>query len=216
MEREGTGGPSVITASSLDVLPLYPTFESMDQFLTFLENTASRDLTHRKQLREYKKAQPRTLLGEVWSWVDALLFAIFWVIIINQYLFQLFVCVQKFVAALFQFFHVFLDRPVFAVYGHGKIEHNEMQTENDQLQKILRRSAEYRVDESVENGDDDVGDGIRAEVDGKHDDVVAQALARYIELGKHEHIYDVIVRRSFTAAVAHARKYRQKDEQHGI
>ena len=63
----------------------------MDKFLTFLENTASRYLTHRKQLREYKKAQPRTLLGEVWSWVDALLFAIFWVIIINQFLFQFFV-----------------------------------------------------------------------------------------------------------------------------
>ncbi len=63
----------------------------MDRFLTFLERSAEKKLTKRKRLKAYAKGQKRTILGEIWSWVDALIFAIFWVIIINQYLFQLFV-----------------------------------------------------------------------------------------------------------------------------
>ena len=63
----------------------------MDSFFTKVENYAVRKLTARKAKRLYMKAQPKTLLGEIWSWIDALIFAIFWVIIINQYLFQLFV-----------------------------------------------------------------------------------------------------------------------------
>lgn len=62
----------------------------MDVFLTKIENAASRYLTHRKRVRAYNKSKPRTLLREIWSWIDALIFAVFWVIIINQYLFQFF------------------------------------------------------------------------------------------------------------------------------
>ena len=63
----------------------------MDSFFTKIENFASRRLTLKKAQKEYQKSKKKTVLGEIWSWIDALLFAIFWVIIINQYLFQLFV-----------------------------------------------------------------------------------------------------------------------------
>ncbi len=66
-------------------------FGYMDSFFTRLENYANRKLTLRKAQKEYIRNKKRTVLGEVWSWIDALIFAIFWVIIINQYLFQLFV-----------------------------------------------------------------------------------------------------------------------------
>ena len=62
----------------------------MDRFLTLLENRAVRHLTKRKAEKAYERAKKHTILSEIWSWVDALIFAIFWVIIINQYLFQLF------------------------------------------------------------------------------------------------------------------------------
>ena len=63
----------------------------MDKFLTWIEDIASRYLTRRKRLKVYREKEKHTLLSEVWSWVDALVFAIFWVIIINQFLFQFFV-----------------------------------------------------------------------------------------------------------------------------
>lgn len=63
----------------------------MEKFYVFLENKASTYLTRRKANRLYEKTRKRTFLGELWSWVDALLFAIVVVILINQYLFQLFV-----------------------------------------------------------------------------------------------------------------------------
>ncbi len=63
----------------------------MDRFLTFLECTAEKRLTKRKRQKAYAKSKKRTVLSEIWSWIDALIFAIFWVILINQYLFQLFV-----------------------------------------------------------------------------------------------------------------------------
>ena len=62
----------------------------MDRFLTFLENRAVKYLTKRKAEKAWERARRHTILSEIWSWVDALIFAIFWVIIINQYLFQLF------------------------------------------------------------------------------------------------------------------------------
>ena len=63
----------------------------MNRFLSFLERRAEAYLTRKKQIKEYSRTKKHTVLGEIWSWVDALIFAIFWVIIINQYLFQLFV-----------------------------------------------------------------------------------------------------------------------------
>ena len=62
----------------------------MDRLLSALERRTERYLTRRKQIKAYNKSKKRTLLGEIWSWVDALIFAVFWVIIINQYLFQFF------------------------------------------------------------------------------------------------------------------------------
>ena len=65
----------------------------MEQLLSFLERTTIRILTHRKALKAYEKANKvkRTFLGEVKGWADALVFAIFAVLLINQYIFQLFV-----------------------------------------------------------------------------------------------------------------------------
>ena len=63
----------------------------MDRFLSFLERRTEDHLTKRRRIREYSRTKKRTVLGEIWSWIDALIFAIFWVLIINQYLFQLFV-----------------------------------------------------------------------------------------------------------------------------
>ena len=63
----------------------------MERIFSFLEERTERRLTRRRQEKEYEKSRRHTVLGEIWSWVDALIFAIFWVIIINQYLFQLFV-----------------------------------------------------------------------------------------------------------------------------
>lgn len=66
-------------------------FYLMDTFLAKIEIIASRVLTKRKAKRLMNKNRKKTVLSEIWSWIDALIFAIFWVILINQYLFQLFV-----------------------------------------------------------------------------------------------------------------------------
>ncbi|NLZ76515.1 MAG: signal peptidase I [Spirochaetales bacterium] len=65
----------------------------MDRFLTGLENATVRYLTHRKAVRLHQKLNKpkRTFLGELKGWADALVFAVFAVLLINQYLFQLFV-----------------------------------------------------------------------------------------------------------------------------
>lgn len=63
----------------------------MDKVYTFLEDRAVRFLTKRKAEKLYEKSKKRTVLGEIWSWIDALIFAVIVVLIINQYLFQLFV-----------------------------------------------------------------------------------------------------------------------------
>ena len=63
----------------------------MNRFLAFLEKSVEHHLTKRKRIKAFESERKHTILSEIWSWVDALIFAIFWVIIINQYLFQLFV-----------------------------------------------------------------------------------------------------------------------------
>ena len=62
----------------------------MDKFLTWIENATERSLTKRKAKRAYNKAKKRTFLSETLEWIDALVFGVFWVIIFNQFLFQLF------------------------------------------------------------------------------------------------------------------------------
>ena len=66
-------------------------FVYMDKFLTKIENAVSKRLTRKKALKLYQKTKEKTLLGEIWSWIDALLFAVFWVMVINQFLVQFFV-----------------------------------------------------------------------------------------------------------------------------
>ena len=63
----------------------------MDKFLSKIENAVSRRLTRKKALKLYQQTKEKTLGGEIWSWIDALLFAVFWVMVINQFLVQFFV-----------------------------------------------------------------------------------------------------------------------------
>lgn len=63
----------------------------MEKIFTYLENKTSDYLTHKKAVKAYEKAQKKTFVSELLSWLDALVFAIVVVILINQYLFQLFV-----------------------------------------------------------------------------------------------------------------------------
>lgn len=65
----------------------------MEKFLSLLQSGTEAWLTHRKAVKAAQKEQAkhRTFWGEVYSWIDALLFAVVVVILINQYLFQLFV-----------------------------------------------------------------------------------------------------------------------------
>lgn len=65
----------------------------MEKFLTKLENMSISYLTHKKQLKLYEKNNKpvRTFKGEVKGWLDALLFAIVVILLINQFLFQLFI-----------------------------------------------------------------------------------------------------------------------------
>ncbi len=65
----------------------------MEQLLSFIERNTVRFLTHRKALKAYEIANKpkRTFIGEVKGWADALVFAVFAVLLINQYIFQLFV-----------------------------------------------------------------------------------------------------------------------------
>lgn len=65
----------------------------MDEFLSTIERSAERYLTVRKAKKAALVAarKPRTFWGEVKGWLDALVFAVVAVLLINQYLFQLFV-----------------------------------------------------------------------------------------------------------------------------
>ena len=63
----------------------------MDKVYAFLEEKTEKYLTYRKRVRETEKRRKKTVKGEIFSWVDAFVFAIIAVLLINQYLFQLFV-----------------------------------------------------------------------------------------------------------------------------
>lgn len=65
-------------------------FNNMDKIYSFLENKTVKILTHRKALKAYEKSKKKTILTELWSWIDALIFAVVVVILLNQFLFQLF------------------------------------------------------------------------------------------------------------------------------
>ncbi len=63
----------------------------MEKFLCWVEKTTVRKLTKRKAKKLYNKTKKRTFFSEALEWLDALAFGVFWVLIINQFLFQLFV-----------------------------------------------------------------------------------------------------------------------------
>ena len=63
----------------------------MDRLYTYLEKITINYFSKKKAIKEYNKSKKRTFFSEVISWVDALVFAVFWVIILNQFIFQLFV-----------------------------------------------------------------------------------------------------------------------------
>lgn len=65
----------------------------MENLLTKLENKTVNYLTRRKQIKIYESThkEKRTVLGELKGWVDALAFAIIVILLINQFLFQLYV-----------------------------------------------------------------------------------------------------------------------------
>ena len=63
----------------------------MDKLYSFLERKTESYLTHKKAVKATLKAEKHGFWAEVWSWLDAFVFAIVAVLLINQFLFQLFV-----------------------------------------------------------------------------------------------------------------------------
>lgn len=65
----------------------------MEKLLTNLENKTVDYLTRRKQMKIYEaeNKEKKTITGEIKGWVDALVFAVVVILIINQFLFQLYV-----------------------------------------------------------------------------------------------------------------------------
>ena len=59
-------------------------------FFDWIQNRTERKLTEKKAKKLYKK-ENRTFLSEVVDWLDAIVFAVFVVLLINQFIFQLFV-----------------------------------------------------------------------------------------------------------------------------
>ncbi|WP_332448080.1 signal peptidase I [Sphaerochaeta sp.] len=120
----------------------------MDSFLNFLERTTIRILTHRKALKAYEKAHTvkRTFLGELRGWVDALVFAVFAVLLINQYIFQLFVIpTPSMVATLNVSDRVFVSKTIYGIEiypGGPKILSKNRQVQRDNI--ITFYNPEYK------------------------------------------------------------------------
>ncbi len=69
---------------------IFPMKFDKDAFFDAIQNRFEKKLTLRKAMKLYK-AQQRTFISEVLDWLDAIVFAVFVVLLINQFLFQLFV-----------------------------------------------------------------------------------------------------------------------------
>ena len=63
----------------------------MDAFFDGVQAFTERWLTKRKAMKVAKKNKKRTLLSEALEWLDAIVFAVFVVLLINQFLFQFFI-----------------------------------------------------------------------------------------------------------------------------
>ncbi|MGD1833425.1 MAG: signal peptidase I [Sphaerochaetaceae bacterium] len=65
----------------------------MSSYAQWITEFTERRLTERRRRKEaekVKKQEKKTLTGEILSWVDAIVFAVIFVLILNQFLFQLF------------------------------------------------------------------------------------------------------------------------------
>jgi signal peptidase I len=111
----------------------------MGRLLDFLERQTVRILTKRKAMKVYEAANKvqRTFVGEVKGWLDALIFAVFAVLLINQYLFQLFVIPSpSMVSTLNVGDRVFVSKTIYGVElypGGVKIGSSNRQIERDQI-----------------------------------------------------------------------------------
>ena len=63
----------------------------MDAFFDAVQNWTERYLTKRKAIKQAKKNRKRTLWTEILDWIDAIVFAVVVVLLINQFLFQFFI-----------------------------------------------------------------------------------------------------------------------------
>ncbi len=63
----------------------------MDAFFDAVQNWTERYLTKRKAIKQAKKNKKRTLWTEILDWLDAIVFAVVVVLLINQFLFQFFI-----------------------------------------------------------------------------------------------------------------------------
>ena len=63
----------------------------MDAFFDAVQNWTERYLTKRKALKQAKKNKKRTLWTKILDWLDAIVFAVVVVLLINQFLFQFFI-----------------------------------------------------------------------------------------------------------------------------
>jgi len=111
----------------------------MQRLLSVLEHTTVRILTKRKARRLLAAGTKvkRTFWGEVRGWADALVFAVFAVLLINQYLFQLFVIPSpSMVSTLNVGDRVFVSKTIYGVElypGGPKVGSANRQVARDQI-----------------------------------------------------------------------------------
>lgn len=107
--------------------------------LSFLENKTVQILTLRKAEKAYELAnkKPRTVIGEIKGWADALVFAVFAVLLINQYLFQLFLIPSpSMVSTLNVGDRVFVSKTIYGVEvypGGPKVLSKNRQVQRDDI-----------------------------------------------------------------------------------
>ncbi|HPZ15140.1 MAG TPA: signal peptidase I [Sphaerochaeta sp.] len=111
----------------------------MQRLLDFIEQKTVRILTRRKAARLLAATSKpkRTFMGEVKGWVDALVFAVFAVLLINQYLFQLFVIPSpSMVSTLNVGDRVFVSKTIYGIEvypGGPKVASSNRQVARDQI-----------------------------------------------------------------------------------
>ncbi|HZJ87781.1 MAG TPA: signal peptidase I [Sphaerochaeta sp.] len=111
----------------------------MDRFLSFLEQKTIAFLTKRKAVAALQAANKakRTFVSEAKGWLDALVFAVFAVLLINQYLFQLFVIPSpSMVPTLKVGDRVFVSKRIYGVElypGGPKLGSENRQVARDQI-----------------------------------------------------------------------------------